>query len=159
VAKRPSTKQAKAKTKSGKQSGKKRAGTSSKPSTNKGAKRAKKQASKSGKKRVAKPSSSAKKQGKAAANTRGGVALATAATEGTLGNAAARGIVLGCASTIPGNLPRTLQELGVNGFQFQTCVFGGVTGAGFSISRDRIPSAPSSTLVQAVNAIQDAPAS
>jgi hypothetical protein len=74
-----------------------------------------------------------------------------------LGHAAAITIVCACANTSPLNLPRTLAELGVNGTSFQACVFNGVTNAGFQIGMDDIPDAPTTTLISAVIAIQNAP--
>jgi hypothetical protein len=80
-----------------------------------------------------------------------------AAAQQVLGHAAAVTIVCGCANTSPLNLPRTLGELGVNGLSFQTCVFNGVTSAGFQISIDAIPNSSSTTLIAVVNAIEGAP--
>ena len=74
-----------------------------------------------------------------------------------LGHAAAVIIVCACANTSPLNLPRTLAELGVNGTSFQICVFNGVKKAGYKINIDDIPDSPSTTLIEVVNAIENAP--
>jgi hypothetical protein len=75
-----------------------------------------------------------------------------------LGNDRAVGIVCQCAGTVPGNLPRTLDELGVNGISFQQCVRNGVNRAGFRVGIDEIPTAPGTRLIDVVNVIQGAPA-
>ena len=48
-------------------------------------------------------------------------------------------IACGCANTIPANLGRTLQDLGVASGPFQVCVFNAVTAAGYSIAPGAIP--------------------
>lgn len=82
---------------------------------------------------------------------------ATVPAGGFLGHAAAVVIVCGCANTSPLNLPRTLQELGVDGVSFQGCVFNGVRRAGCTIDIDTIPDSPDTTLIEVVNVIQNAP--
>jgi hypothetical protein len=79
------------------------------------------------------------------------------ADEQFLGHARAIVIVCACAGTDPSNLPRTLTQLGVNGIAFQTCVFNVVTKAGFTIDINDIPDAGTSTLLDVVTAIQNAP--
>jgi hypothetical protein len=74
-----------------------------------------------------------------------------------LGHARAVVIVCNCANSAPSNLFRTLDQLGVNGLAFQQCVFGSITSIGYSIDVDAIPDAPSSTLINVVDAIQNAP--
>jgi hypothetical protein len=74
-----------------------------------------------------------------------------------LGHSRAVVIVCAAANTSPLNLPRTLAELGLNGTSFQTAVFNGVTNTGFRIRIDDISDAPSTTLIAAVNAIENAP--
>jgi hypothetical protein len=81
---------------------------------------------------------------------------ATAAGE-VLGHARAIVIVCACAGTNPTNLPRTLGQLGVNGVAFQRCVFNGVQTAGFNIALANIPNSPSTTLIQVVAVIENAP--
>jgi len=78
-------------------------------------------------------------------------------TDPFLGHARAVVIVCACAGTSPTNLPRSLAQLGVNAVPFQKCVFNGVAQAGFSIAIDAIPNSPTTTLLQVVTAIQNAP--
>ena len=73
-----------------------------------------------------------------------------------LGHARAVVIVCACAKTIPANLPRTLEELGVNGIPFQQAVRTAVKAAGCSIGADDIPGAPATRLIQVVTIIQNA---
>ena len=74
-----------------------------------------------------------------------------------LGHARAVVIVTTSAKTDATNLPRSLSQLGVNGPSFQKDVFDGVKHAGYKIGLDQIPDAPSTTLIEAVNVIQQAP--
>jgi len=74
-----------------------------------------------------------------------------------LGHARAVVKVCACANTSATNLPRTLAQLGVSGIPFQKCVFNAVEEAGYSINIDDIPNSPSTTLLQVVNVIQNAP--
>ena len=74
-----------------------------------------------------------------------------------LGHARAVVIVTTAAGTDATNLPRSLSQLGVNGPSFQQDVFDGVKHAGYSIGLDQVPDAPSTTLIEAVNVIQQAP--
>jgi hypothetical protein len=74
-----------------------------------------------------------------------------------LGHARAVVIVCHCVPTSPSNLPRTLAQLGVNGIDFQKCVFTGVDLAGYSIALDDIPNAQTNTLLDVVAVIQNAP--
>ena len=64
-------------------------------------------------------------------------------------------IVLAAANTGPGNLPRTLSQLGINGASFRTAVFSGITHAGHTIDADQIPNAPSTTLLDVVAVVQN----
>jgi hypothetical protein len=73
-----------------------------------------------------------------------------------LGHAQAVTIVCGCAKTIPANLARTLDELGVNGMPFQQSVRIAVRAAGYAIGADDVPGAPGTRLVQVVTIIQNA---
>jgi hypothetical protein len=82
---------------------------------------------------------------------------AEATGQDVLGHATAVIIVCAGANTGPLNLPRTLAELGVNGNAFQVCVFAGVGHAGYEIDLDAIPDSPTTTLIAAVNAIENAP--
>ncbi len=82
---------------------------------------------------------------------------ALGATQPFLGNARAVVIACTCANTAPGNLGRTLQDLGVHGGPFQLCVFNGVNTAGYSVGMDTIPNATDSRLIDVVNVIQHAP--
>jgi hypothetical protein len=75
-----------------------------------------------------------------------------------LGHAKAIVIVCAAANTGPGNLPRTLSQLGVNGIAFQKSVFDGVGHAGYTIPINRIPDSPSTTLISVVTVIQNAKA-
>lgn len=81
----------------------------------------------------------------------------TSADQEVLGHAAAVVIVCACANTSPLNLPRTLEELGVDGISFQGCVFNGVRRAGGTIGIDQIPDSPGTRLIAVVNVIQNAP--
>jgi hypothetical protein len=74
-----------------------------------------------------------------------------------LGHARAVVIVTTAAGTDATNLPRSLSQLGVNGPSFQKDVFDGVKHAGYKIGLDQIPDAPATTLIEAVNVIQQAP--
>ena len=76
-----------------------------------------------------------------------------------LGHPRAVVIVTMAANTSPTNLARSLAQLGVNGIPFQKAVFQGVVGLGYSIEIDAIPDAPSTTLIQVVTVIQNAPKS
>jgi hypothetical protein len=76
-----------------------------------------------------------------------------------LGHPRAVVIVTMAANTSPTNLPRSLGQIGVNGISFQKSVFQGVVAAGYSINIDAIPDSPTSTLIQAVTVIQNAPKS
>lgn len=76
-----------------------------------------------------------------------------------LGHDRAVRIVCRCANTIPANLSSTLEELGVDGNSFQTCIFSSVTGLGYSIKIDDIPDAPDTKLIKVVSTIQNAPKS
>src|SRR4051794_3861814 len=78
--------------------------------------------------------------------------------QATLRTSRALTIACHCANTVLGNLPRTLGQLGVNGLQFQSCVAQSVRAARFVISPGAIPNGPANTLIEVVNAIQDAPA-
>ena len=82
---------------------------------------------------------------------------AEATGQDVLGHGTAVIIVCACANTGPLNLPRTLAELGVNGNAFQVCVFNGVRHAGYEIGLDDIPDSPTTTLIAAVKAIENAP--
>ncbi len=85
------------------------------------------------------------------------LAAAAALPDPFLGQAHAVVIASACAQTSPTNLPRTLAQLGVNGIPFQRCVFNGVDQLGYSIPLDNIPDAPTNTLLDVVNTIQNAP--
>ena len=74
-----------------------------------------------------------------------------------LGHAQAVAIVTTAAKTDASNLPRSLSQLGVNGPSFQQDVFERVKHAGYKMGLDQIPDAPSTTLIAAVNVIQQAP--
>src|SRR5579863_8806055 len=74
-----------------------------------------------------------------------------------LGHPRAVVIVTTAAGTDATNLPRSLSQLGVNGPSFQQDVFDGVKHAGYRIGLDEIPDAPSTTLIEVVNVIQQAP--
>ena len=74
-----------------------------------------------------------------------------------LGHDRAVVIVCGCANTSPLNLARTLDELGVDGVAFQTCVFGGVRASGYTIEIDEIPDSGDTRLIDVVIVIQNAP--
>lgn len=76
----------------------------------------------------------------------------------TLGHAKAIVIVCAAANTGPGNLPRTLSQLGVNGVAFKKSVFDGVGQAGYFIPFDQIPNAPTTALITVVTVIQNADA-
>jgi hypothetical protein len=73
-----------------------------------------------------------------------------------LGHARAVQIVCKCANTVPENLARTLEELGVNGIPFQQAVRMGVTAAGYAIGADDVPGAPGTRLAKVVTIIQNA---
>jgi hypothetical protein len=73
-----------------------------------------------------------------------------------LGHALAVQIVCRCANTIPENLARTLEELGVNGIPFQQAVRTWVTAAGYAIGADDVPGAPATRLAKVVTIIQNA---
>ena len=73
-----------------------------------------------------------------------------------LGHALAVQIVCKCANTIPENLARTLEELGVNGIPFQQAVRTGVIAAGYAIGADDVPGAPGTRLAKIVTVIQNA---
>ena len=81
----------------------------------------------------------------------------TGTSDATLGHAAAIVIACACANTSPLNLPRTLQELGLDGISYQGCVFNAVRHAGCDINIDEIPNSPETTLIEVVNVIQNAP--
>jgi hypothetical protein len=75
-----------------------------------------------------------------------------------LGHAKAIVIVCAAANTGPGNLSRTLSQLGVNGVAFKKSVFDGVSQAGYTIPFDQIPNAPTTVLFTVVTVIQNADA-
>lgn len=74
----------------------------------------------------------------------------------TLGRGNAVTIVCACANTTPLNLSRTLKQLGLSGFSFQSCVFRSVTKMEFVIDEDDIPDGPDDTLSSVVDVIEDA---
>jgi len=76
-----------------------------------------------------------------------------------LGHARAVVIVCSCANTTPVNLSNTLQEAGVDGNSFQTCVFSSVIELGYSIRIDDIPDSPDTKLIKVVSIIQNSPKS
>jgi hypothetical protein len=73
-----------------------------------------------------------------------------------LGHARAVLIVCKSAKTVPANLARTLEELGVNGIPFQQAVRAAVKAAGYALSADDVPGAPGTRLIQVVTIIQNA---
>ena len=73
-----------------------------------------------------------------------------------LGHGQAVTIVCASARTIPANLARTLEELGVSGAQFQQSVRTAVTAAGYTLGVDDVPAAPGTRLIQVVTIIQNA---
>jgi|SRR6266403_2233204 len=74
-----------------------------------------------------------------------------------LGHARAVVISCACANTSPLNLARTLDELGIDGNSFQTCVFNGVRDAGYTIQINAIPDSGDTKLIDVVIVIQNAP--
>jgi len=76
----------------------------------------------------------------------------------TLGYSQAVVIVCACANTSPLNLSRTLNDLGVDGISFQGCVYNSVRKSGYTIGIDKIPDAPTTTLISVVAVIQNATA-
>lgn len=76
-----------------------------------------------------------------------------------LGHPRAVVIVTMAANTSPTNLARSLAQLGVNGISFQKAVFKGVVAVRYSINIDAIPNSPTTTLIQVVTVIQNAPKS
>ena len=73
-----------------------------------------------------------------------------------LGHGQAVTIVCASARTIPANLARTLEELGVSGAQFQQSVRTAVTAAGYTLGVDDVPAALGTRLIQVVTIIQNA---
>src|SRR6185436_9710434 len=73
-----------------------------------------------------------------------------------LGHGQAVTIVCASARTIPANLARTLEELGVSGAPFQQSVRTAVTAAGYTLGVDDVPAAPGTRLIQVVTIIQNA---
>jgi hypothetical protein len=73
-----------------------------------------------------------------------------------LGHARAVTIVCTSAKTIPANLPRTLEELGVNGIPFQQAIRTAVKAAGYTLGPEDVPGAPGTRLIQVVTIIQNA---
>jgi hypothetical protein len=108
----------------------------------------------------AKKSSSAEAKTRTAKNLKDTAAKdpkeCAAATDPFLGHVRAVTIVCGCAKTIPANLARTLDELGVNGIPFQQSVRNAVRAAGYTIGADDVPGAACTRLVQVVTIIQNA---
>ena len=73
-----------------------------------------------------------------------------------LGHGQAVAIVCASARTIPANLARTLEELGVSGAPFQQSVRTAVSAAGYALGVDDVPAAPGTRLIQVVTIIQSA---
>ena len=73
-----------------------------------------------------------------------------------LGHGRAVSIVCASARTIPANLARTLEELGLSGPPFQHSVRCAVTAAGYTLGAEDVPAAPGTRLIQVVTTIQNA---
>jgi len=73
-----------------------------------------------------------------------------------LGHARAVMIVCASAKTIPANLARTLEELGVSGVPFQQAIRTAVKAAGYTLGPEDVPGAPGTRLIQVVTIIQNA---
>jgi hypothetical protein len=83
-------------------------------------------------------------------------AAAPRAAHPFLGHAEAVVIACTCAKTIPANLARTLEELGVGGIPFQQAVGAALKAAGYTLGADDVPCAPGTRLIQIVTIIQNA---
>jgi hypothetical protein len=86
----------------------------------------------------------------------GSHAVQSSEADAFLGYTRAVSIVCTSANTDARNLPRTLDELGVEGISFRGTVFNGICHAGYTMDIDSIPDAPTSTLLSVVAVIQNA---